>query len=339
MLYLLLHIKLKKVLAESSGKDAFTVHSLFRILPNLEEDRTEFTQRGDDLPKLQDILFLVIDEVSMIDEDLFKIIYEKLPMNTRIIALGDPYQLAPVNSDKISLFFSHKDFTQIKLTKIMRQTQDSPIIVQGDNIRRRRQNSLVDDNNGLSGIFSFSSEKSFIDKYLSIVKTPEDAIENRIIAYTNNKVNELNSIIRKNIYKTDSQIIEGEFLVLQQAVIKGDAAIFNNGEILKVLEVKEKQQHFYFAESKDELTVKYYNIKVLSVDEGNVDYINIISDEDVNDFSFKMHCEASQLKLRKKKQPYIRLGVEWKEWWENKNFFTETKPIFASTVHKAQGLV
>lgn len=328
----------KKVLAESSGKDAFTVHSLFRILPNLEEDKAEFTQRGDDLPKLQDILFLVIDEVSMIDEDLFKIIYEKLPMNTRIIALGDPYQLAPVNSDKISLFFSHKDFTQIKLTKIMRQSQDSPIIVQGDNIRRRRQNSLVDDNSGLSGIFSFHSEKSFIDKYLSIVKTPEDAIENRIIAYTNNKVNELNSIIRKHIYKTDLQIIEGEFLVLQQAVVKGEAAIFNNGEILKVLEVKEKQQHFYFAESKDELTVKYYNIKVLSVDEGNVDYINIISDENVNDFSFKMHCEASKLKLRKKKQPYIRLGVEWKEWWDNKNFFTETKPIFASTVHKAQGV-
>lgn len=328
----------KKVLANSSGRDAFTVHSLFRILPNLEEDRTEFTQRGDDLPKLQDILFLVIDEVSMIDEKLFKIIYEKLPMNTRIIALGDPYQLAPVNSESISLFFTHKDFTQIKLTKIMRQSSGSPIIEQGDNIRRRVQNNLVTSNDGKTGIFGFNTEREFLDKYLSIVKSADDAINNRIIAYTNNKVNELNNIIRKVIYKTDDQIVKGELLVLQQAVMNDNESVFDNGEILKVLNIKEKHQYFFFPESKDEIKVKYYNIEVLSLDTSCSHFINIISDEDIGDFNFKMHCEASQLKLRKKKQPYIRLGQEWKEWWANKNFFVETKPIFASTVHKAQGV-
>ena len=331
----------KRVLSESSGKDAYTVHSLFRILPNLEEDRAEFKSNGKKLPKLQDILFLVIDEVSMIDEDLFHIIYQKLPMNTRIIALGDPYQLAPVNSNKISLFFSHPDFHQFRLTKIMRQQDGSPIIEQADRIRKREQHLLYPDYDKKrisNNILDFHTERSFLQEYLNIVKTPEDALKNRIVAYTNAKVNDINSKIRTVIYNTNSQIVKNELLVLQQAVIKNDSTVFTNGEIVKVIDISEEEITFYFNYSKDKCKVKYYNIQVISLDTTEIGYINIISDESFDDFSFKLYCEASQLKLKKKKDKFAKLGLEWKNWWEIKNFFTEVKPIFASTVHKSQGV-
>lgn len=328
----------KRVLSESSGKDAYTIHSLFRILPNLEEDRVQFTQQGKELPKLQDILFLVIDEVSMIDDELFKVIYNKLPMRTKIIALGDPYQLAPINSESISKFFLSKDFVQIRLTEIMRQKEGSPIIEQANKIRCREQNSLSSDNNGEIGLFGYSTEREFLNQFFDKVSSPEEAINNRIIAYTNNTVNRLNSIAREIVYRTTDQIIKNEILVLQQAVIRNDETIFSNGELVKIIDFVEKSQRFCFIESEDEMEVKYYFVTVQSLDTFVENEICIIKDEFSDEFNFKMHCEASQLKNKKIRNPRINLGFQWKQWWENKGFFIDTKPIFASTVHKIQGL-
>lgn len=323
----------KRVLAESSNRDAYTVHSLFRILPNLEEDKISFEPTGKEPPKLQDILFLVIDEVSMIDENLFHIIYSKLPMNTRIIALGDPYQLAPVKSDKISLFFTHRDFTQFRLSKIMRQKDGSSIIDQANKIRKKEISSLFNEGN----VIKCNSNSDFIRKYLDIVKNPEDALKNRIVAYTNYVVDCFNEVIRKNVYNTNEQFVIGELLVLQQALIQNDTTIFSNGEIVKVLDIQEKYQNFYFNYSNDSCNVKYYKLKVLSLDTDEINFINIIDSNDT-DFSFKMHVEASRLKDVKRKERFAKLGLYWKDWWENKNFFIEVKPIFASTVHKSQGI-
>lgn len=107
------------VMRKRGCKGAQTIHSLIYTLVSEKEGEPRFVL--DDESPAADADLIVIDEVSMVDEQLGK---DLLSFGTKVLVLGDPFQLPPVQG---AGFFT-ADEPDIMLTEIHRQAADNPII-------------------------------------------------------------------------------------------------------------------------------------------------------------------------------------------------------------------
>ena len=109
--------KAAQVLLKKGNKNVTTLHKLlYESIP--KPDGTFFRK-----PKLNiDYKIVVVDEVSMAPKTLMELLFRH---NIFIIALGDPFQLPPVDKDQDNGLLVKPD---IFLDEIMRQSLDSEII-------------------------------------------------------------------------------------------------------------------------------------------------------------------------------------------------------------------
>lgn len=68
---------------------------------------------------------IFIDEASFIDRDLLSMIIELTP-NCKLVFIGDPAQIAPINSAGTPVFSA--GFPEARLTEVVRQAEGNPII-------------------------------------------------------------------------------------------------------------------------------------------------------------------------------------------------------------------
>lgn len=340
----------KKVLASLAGMPAHTIHSILKINPTTYEDEVEFTQSGD-LPDLSECNVLFCDESSMYDKKLFKILIDTVPRNCMIVALGDIAQLRPVSPGstvpETSLFFSNENFEQISLSEVKRS--NGPIIKVATDIRKGEMiydYRDSDTNEGVHNLYnSQSSIAAFFEKYFSIVKTPEDLFENRMLAFQNKSVDRLNKIIRKRIYNTDEPFIVNEIIVMQEPLTvtqtfggkKFTETVFNNGELVKIKTVKQVNKFVSLTGVKDPVTIAAWELLLESTegdDEPREGLITVIEDEkQLNMFNRYMTRAATEFKSMKARGQ----RPAWSQWWSTKNKFTRVKPLPCGTIHKSQG--
>ena len=118
-----------KRLAQLSDCDSRTIHSL------LQWDLHSNTFGKDENNKLE-CQFIIIDEFSMVDTHLFAQLFRALPMNCRILLIGDENQLESVGPGKV--FEDLIDSKLIEVThleKIFRQANGSGIVSLAKEIR------------------------------------------------------------------------------------------------------------------------------------------------------------------------------------------------------------
>ncbi|HWU16401.1 MAG TPA: AAA family ATPase [Devosia sp.] len=114
------------VMRKRGCKGAQTIHSLIYTLVSEKEGEPRFVL--DDESPAADADLIVIDEVSMVDEQLGR---DLLSFGTKVLVLGDPFQLPPVQG---AGFFT-ADEPDIMLTEIHRQAADNPIIALSMQVR------------------------------------------------------------------------------------------------------------------------------------------------------------------------------------------------------------
>lgn len=113
-----------------------TIHKLLEFYPDqvqiFDEVTGEFSDSMRFIPKfnaghtLTDLRLVIIDESSMVDTRLFKLLQDACP-NATFIFIGDLNQLPPVFGDAI-LGFKLAELPVVELTRVYRQAMDSPII-------------------------------------------------------------------------------------------------------------------------------------------------------------------------------------------------------------------
>jgi exodeoxyribonuclease-5 len=128
--------KAAHVLRQKGCEDAGTIHSLiYRPRSAKEEDDLDdddddsgpqFAIKRDSQASTASLI--VIDECSMVDEDLGK---DLLSFGTPVLVLGDPAQLPPVKGGG---FFTEAE-PDVMLTEVHRQAQDNPIVRMSMTIR------------------------------------------------------------------------------------------------------------------------------------------------------------------------------------------------------------
>jgi exodeoxyribonuclease-5 len=338
-----------------------TIHKLLGLTERITKDGLqEFVNQGDFQPKIKTVKLLIIDEVSMLNDDLFQAVI-KYRDKIKIICMGDPAQIPPVGRpDCIPFREELAEGYRIKtlnLKQIMRQKEDNAIIESSVAIRSdlgRSQNpvepvtKLNSKGEGIEFLNLNNSEirKGFSERLREYFVTEDfknDSEYAKIIAWRNKTVATMNDVIRRVIYGDEalgSKILVGEKLIANSPIIQGETVVLNTNEEFTVesFSVKRDDLRYQISDHPDadplSISLNYYDTVVSYIDdEDDKIKVNIeILHEDSED-EFKKLANIFKLRAIEKK------GKD-KSWIIYYNFLRKYADVnygYCITAHKSQG--
>ncbi|MBC8768709.1 AAA family ATPase [Arenibacter sp. BSSL-BM3] len=346
-----------KVMSNYSGTQAFTIHRKIYFPKKQSGGGVQFVLSPN---KHRNTIFIV-DEASMIPDtpadsklfengslldDLLMFVYSG--HNCKLILIGDTAQLPPVHlnispaldENQLSLNYN-KEVIKLELDEVVRQAEDSGILINATNLREQLQGEYYDD-------FKF-----IVSQYSDIVRLVDgndiqEAIdesysqngkeETAIIVRSNKRANLYNENIRNRILYLENELAVGDYMM----VVKNnyfwlkptsEAGFIANGDIIEVLEIFSIKElyGFKFAEVKVKM-VDYPNQKpfetVLLLDTIMAETPSL-SYEDGNRLYQEVMRDYADEKSKYKKFLAVK----------NNKFFNalQVKFSYAITCHKSQG--
>lgn len=203
--------KAADALSNATGKIAGTIHSLLglRVL-NTGYRKTKLVDSGNELEMNQ---VIVIDEASFIDDELLMVLLSKIKdRNIKLIFIGDPCQLKPVNSNTTPVFSS--GFDTVYLTQVVRQSDNSPIKTLSLGLRELVKGQPMP-SAGVNGVDILhlprdEFAKAFID---DCIKLPGNSV--RALAWTNKQAIAYNDMVSRAI-KGHPDIAVGDVAVVNK---------------------------------------------------------------------------------------------------------------------------
>jgi len=319
------------LLKNNINKTPKTIHSFLGIKSFIDYVSGIESFVVDKKAKRSSVDVLIVDESSMINDELFELILESLEANLvrYVIFVGDPNQLLPVNGTSNAIFELPNQF---KLTQIIRQAKDSYIIGLANKIKDMIEGKKyipLDEffkENIIDEIEYFHNEEDFVNHFYAKDNWWD---ENKILAtYKNKDVDAFNRQIR-NHYWTQKGVMkpeilrQGDSLRFLDAYSVNDVTIYHNGQEI-ILDYAVKKYH-------EKLEIYYWECKSVNVMQQQIfRVVDPISEKTFND---KLHLIANKAK----KTPYPARKEQWKMYYDVKNSYANVQYIYASTIHKLQG--
>ncbi len=132
-----------KRMTEATGYEARTIHRMLELNSALSDEDSKKVrfERNEENPLETDII--IIDEMSMVDIQLFLALLKAVVPGTRLILVGDVNQLPSVGPGQVlrDLIGSGR-FPMVELEKIFRQAEESDIVVNAHRINNGQQIAL-----------------------------------------------------------------------------------------------------------------------------------------------------------------------------------------------------
>jgi len=132
-----------KRMTEATGFEAKTIHRLLELNSALSDDDTRRAnfERNQENPLEADVV--IIDEMSMVDIQLFQALLKAILPGTRLILVGDVDQLPSVGPGQVLRDLMNSEaFPMVTLEKIFRQASESDIVVNAHRINKGEQIAL-----------------------------------------------------------------------------------------------------------------------------------------------------------------------------------------------------
>lgn len=132
-----------KRMTEATGFEAKTIHRLLELNSALSDDDTRRAsfERNQENPLEADVV--IIDEMSMVDIQLFQALLKAILPGTRLILVGDVDQLPSVGPGQVLRDVMNSEaFPMVTLEKIFRQAGESDIVVNAHRINKGEQIAL-----------------------------------------------------------------------------------------------------------------------------------------------------------------------------------------------------
>lgn len=154
-----------KRMSEVTGKEAKTLHRLLEVVWG-ENDRQYFSRNAENPLECDAV---IVDELSMVDVQLFWGLLDALPLGCRLIMVGDSDQLPAVGAGNVLHDIIDSDLLPVvSLTRIFRQAMESLIVTNAHRIVSG-ENPITDDKSKdfffLSRENIFSAASTVIDLY------------------------------------------------------------------------------------------------------------------------------------------------------------------------------
>lgn len=348
---------------DTRGKKFFSIASLLGM-KGINDNDTQTTkfQVGTNVPLLDNPpALLVIDEASMITEDVLKKIIDinsSLSRPFQMLFLGDIGQIQPIRDEQSEFYRTHKDLLnkksdifnskhKSKLITRVRQGEANPILPYADYFWENSQkenpelnptqhivrNNQITDNGSL--LFS-NSEAEVLN---SVIKAVRNAVEKgltnhvKIVTYHVNEKTELNQKIHEALFGKDSDYSKGDMLILNSPYDLPDvnATMENSSEIqIKSIQDEDTDEfgvHTLYLETNGTAYTRTGNEQKDCV-------IQVVSRNDIGLYNNKLNELASYAKRQTnralKKQA-------WGDFWEYKGRYADVDFGYAITAHKSQG--
>ena len=346
-----------KVMSNYSKTQAFTIHRKIYFPKKESGGGIKFILAPN---KHRDTIFIV-DEASMIPDapsdsklfgngslldDLLMFVYSG--HNCKLILIGDTAQLPPVHlqispaldSEKLAHNYN-KEVTTLELDEVVRQAEDSGILLNATNLREQLQSGYLDE-------FRFD-----VNPYKDIVRLIDgndiqEAIDNSyrengkeetvLIVRSNKRANLYNENIRNRILYLENELAPGDYMMVVKnnyfwLKTSSEAGFIANGDIIEILEIFSIKElyGFKFAEVKVKM-VDYPNQRpfetVLLLDTIRADTPSLSYEE-----GNRLYQEVQKDYAHEKSKYKRFLGVK------NNKYFNalQVKFSYAITCHKSQG--
>jgi len=338
-----------------------TIHKMLGLTERItKEGVQEFVNQGDFQPKIKTVKLLIIDEVSMLNDDLFQEVL-KYRDKIKIICMGDPAQIPPVGKPDCIPFREELAagyrIKTLNLKQIMRQKKDNAIIESSVAIRSelgRAKNpvepitKLNEKGEGIEflNLNIPETRKGFSEilrRYFVTDEFKKDSEYAKIIAWRNKTVATMNDVIRKVIYGDEalgSKILVGEKLIANNPIIQGESIVLNTNDEFSVdsFVIDSDDLRYKTSDHPDAepfpITLKYYETVVSYLDdEDETVRVNIQILHEDSEMDFKKLANLLKLRAIEKK------GKD-KSWLVYYNFlrkYADVNFAYAISAHKSQG--
>lgn len=360
--------KAKGVIKNSFGEDIrgkkfFSIASLLG-LKGINDNSTQTTkfQVGEKIPLLDNPpALLVIDEASMITEDVLKKIIDinsSLSRPFQMLFLGDIGQIQPIRDDQSEFYRTHKELLnkksdifnskhKSKLITRVRQGEANPILPYADYFWENSQKESPElnptqhivRNNQITDKGSLLFSNSEGEVLNSVIKAVKNAVEKgltnhvKIVTYHVNEKSELNKKIHEALFGKDSDYSKGDMLILNAPYDIPDAkATMENSSEIQIKDIQDSD-------------VDEHGVHTLYLETNGAAYtrtgqelkdctIQVISRNDIDLYNQKLQELASTAKRQTNR---ILKKQAWMEFWEYKGRYADIDFGYAITAHKSQG--
>lgn len=340
---------------KASGVTFRTIHQLLGLKEVIDDSGTvEFRNDYDNFKEIESHVIVVIDEVSMFQDELFFMIKNYAP-TIKIIMMGDPMQIPPIGKEDSEPFLNPEEheIKTIELTQIMRQKEGSAIIELSMHVRNNPLgNHTYIELNESEEVKKYSAqhERKELAAHLNQIFTSAEFIAKpasvKIIAWRNAKVRDYNTYVRNLYFSTaypelnrNKKVLEHDQMITNEPVteeIDGDIVIkLNTNQEFEVLDIEEKED--FFAHIHGDTEIRYYHTQIT--------YYSADLDGMVQEHIRILH-ESSQAEFDRITQliknsaiyaPHNKRGFFWKEYYRWVRTFANVSYAYAITAHKSQG--
>jgi hypothetical protein len=303
--------KAASVLSAMLHERVSTIHSFLglKVVNNYHNGKVTLESTDKTKPLGKSLVFL--DEASMVGKDLIDWIRKLSEKGkTKVVYIGDQYQLPPVKSGKSSPIFSSALPHKVELKEIQRQVAGSPIIQLSQEYK-----NIVDagvppqewpDHSKYEPVIRSVSGSEFEDLVNQKFKDPDmDPNDARVLSWRNERAIAYNKHIRR-LYTKEVHFVAGERVMTNKPVFSGTIIRHITEEIVKIKSVT--------PETRDGL-------------EG----FEIVLKSHAKGFLPKNWSQANN-----RAKHYKKVG-DWAKFFEIKDRWLDLRSIQSLTVHKSQG--
>ena len=346
-----------KVMSSYSKSQAFTIHRKIYFPKKESGGSIKFILAPN---KHRDTIFIV-DEASMIPDapsdsklfgngslldDLLMFVYSG--HNCKLILIGDTAQLPPVHlqispaldSEKLAYNYN-KEVTTLELDEVVRQAEDSGILLNATNLREQLQSGFLDE-------FKFD-----VNPYKDIVRLIDgydiqEAIDNSyrengkeetvLIVRSNKRANLYNENIRNRILYLENELAPGDYMMVVKNNYfwlkpNSEAGFIANGDIIEILEIFSIKELYGF---------KFAEVKVKMVDYPNQrPFETVLLLDTIRADTPSLSYEEGNRLYQEVQNDYAHETSKYKRFLgvKNNKYFNalQVKFSYAITCHKSQG--
>ncbi len=250
-----------KVISNYSKKEAFTIHKKIYFPKKEKGGGVKFVMQ----PNKHKNTIFIVDEASMIPDapsdskfsdasslldDLMSYVYSG--HHCKLLLIGDTAQLPPVKLElspaldaNILELTYNKTVTKMELDEVMRQEQDSGILVNATSLREMMDDSFLEsfqfDLRGFKDIVRLTDGQEIMDAINDSYSEMGNE-ETAFIVRSNKRANLYNEQIRNRILFNENELSAGDFLMVVKnnyywVKPNSDAGFIANGDIIEILEI------------------------------------------------------------------------------------------------------
>lgn len=214
-------VEVLRSFAGNQLKEINTIHKLCHLGVSEPDDKgiKHICKIGSKYPYYDNFDFVIVDEVSMIGEEIINFIPKKVPT----IFLGDIAQLPPVQSDddkatnEISPLLKRPNIT---LTEVIRY--DGEIANYVNDLREKLTNKNISPLISKGNLVKYLDREKWLNTAVKIFKKSKNIDEIKVLAWSNKEVEALNKSVRNQLFPNSDRYlyIPNELVIAKEPITR-----------------------------------------------------------------------------------------------------------------------